>query len=243
MLHRQSSAVNQQANMSSLPAVLVAIDGIDGAGKTTQAQLLAERLNRAGLSTVTSKEPTDGKWGAELRATASAGRLSADRELELFLLDRKEHVRTLIEPSLRSGTSVILDRYYYSTAAYQGVRGMDPVEILDKNRAFAPTPDIAFFIDVPARMGLDRIRKRGDVANHFEREDNLSACARVFDSLRSPEIRRIDGRASIEEVHESIWSSLKSGPLFRVHCAKAHYKDECEPAFCALFPTCTYPRL
>ena len=67
-----------------------------------------------------------GRWGKELRESAQTGRRSIEEELELFLKDRREHVNELILPRLRQGCVVIVDRYYFSTAAYEGARGLDP---------------------------------------------------------------------------------------------------------------------
>src|SRR5690606_40002062 len=83
--------------------ILVAIEGIDGSGKSTQAGLLTDVLSAAGLRVCRTREPTDGQWGAELRRSAVEGRLSPERELELFMLDRREHVETCIAPAIARG--------------------------------------------------------------------------------------------------------------------------------------------
>ena len=74
------------------PGVLVAVEGIDGAGKTTQVERLTELFTREGYSVVRTKEPTDGPWGRKLRESATTGRLSPEDELDTFLRDRREHV-------------------------------------------------------------------------------------------------------------------------------------------------------
>ena len=98
--------------------LLIAIDGIDGAGKTTQVEFLRKVFSDAGMEVVCSKEPTDGEWGSKLRESAQNGRLSLEDELDLFVKDRRDHVETLITPELEAGKIVILDRYYYSTITY-----------------------------------------------------------------------------------------------------------------------------
>ena len=103
--------------------LLIAFDGIDGASKTTQVALLADFLASKG-ETIRSKEPTDGKWGQIIRNAAANGRLPLEEELRVLIEDRKEHVRDLILPALSKGKAVILDRYFYSTIAYQGSRGV-----------------------------------------------------------------------------------------------------------------------
>jgi len=192
---------------------LIVFDGIDGAGKTTQTSILAESLNRYGYDVVTSKEPTSGKWGQRLRDSAAKGRLAPGEELVLFMEDRMEHVRDLIAPSLAAGKIVVLDRYYFSTAAYQGALGMDPEKILAQNEAFAPKPDILFLLEVTPRVGLARIAGRGDVANHFEKEDNLLRCAEIFSAIDRPFLRHTDATRSIKDVGDEVLWAVCEGPI------------------------------
>jgi dTMP kinase len=193
--------------------VLIAIEGIDGAGKTTQAERLAAALTNAGHSVVRTKEPTDSKWGRQLRASALSGRLGADEELELFLKDRQEHVRAVLQPALERGQVVIVDRYYFSTVAYQGVRGLDPKEILERNEAFAPKPELLVLLEVDARVGLQRIRQRGDKANTFEQEASLRAVGKIFAQLELPYLMRVNGTLPPEDITAGVLEVLYDGPL------------------------------
>lgn len=120
----------------------IVLEGIDGSGKTTQARWLAEALRQKGYEVVLTREPSDGPLGRRLRRylAASPRRLSSELELAWFLADRRDHVETIIRPALEQGKVVISDRYYYSSAAYQGARGLDPEAILRLNEAFAPGP-------------------------------------------------------------------------------------------------------
>lgn len=184
--------------------VLIVFEGIDGAGKTTQARNLAASLRAQGLEVVESKEPTHGPAGKRLRESAATGRLSAEEELELFMLDRRDHVRELIEPGLRKGCVVIVDRYYFSTAAYQGARGMDFERILELNEEFAPQPDLLFILEVRPTVGRQRIASRGDTANHFEGEIELAASADIFHKIQRPYASHINGEHSIAEIQHAI---------------------------------------
>lgn len=194
--------------------VLVALEGIDGAGKTTQAARL-EAAIRSGrrFEVVRTKEPTDGQWGQLLRASASTGRLSPEEELALFLKDRREHVDNLITPALAAGKVVIVDRYYFSTVAYQGARGMDPAELLRLNEAFAPEPDLLVHLDVDEEEGIRRIRARGDQQNVFEQAESLRESARIFRWLDFPYLARIQGTLPVEDITAGILELLYSGPL------------------------------
>lgn len=192
---------------------LIALEGIDGSGKTTQAALLGERLRREGLSVVLSKEPTQGPWGRKIRESKTTRRMEPELELHAFINDRKEHVADLIDPSLVRGQVVVIDRYYFSTVAYQGARGLDPKKLLEQNEAFAPRPDLLVILEVKPALGLERIAGRGDKADLFEKADNLQRAAAIFASLEGAHVLRIDGTKPIAEIHEEIWRALRAGPL------------------------------
>jgi dTMP kinase len=186
------------------PGFLIAIEGIDGAGKTTRAKVLQESLSKRGFRAVYTREPTNGKWGTLLRNSAETGRLSIEEELELFLKDRREHVNEFILPHLRDGFVVIVDRYYFSTAAYQGARGLDPQELLRQNEEFAPEPDLLVLMDLDVDQGLGRVRTRGDRANLFEQTESLRRAREIFLSLQKPYLLKIDAAKEPEEILERI---------------------------------------
>jgi len=182
------------------PGWLVVVEGIDGAGKSTVVRALAGHCAQRGLACVTGSEPTRGEWGMKLRRSMTEGRLTLDEELALFLKDRAEHVEQLIRPSLAAGKVVLLDRYYLSTAAYQGARGADPAVILEMNERFAPQPDLVLLLDFDPDGGLARIRARGDAPNTFEEAEQLRAVREIFLGLQRPFIRRVDASLPAQEV-------------------------------------------
>jgi dTMP kinase len=187
--------------------LFIVIEGIDGTGKSTQSKRLAEWFRSRGREVVLSREPTDGPWGKKLRESATTGRLSAEEELECFLNDRREHVEMSIKPALAEGKVVILDRYYFSTMAYQGARGFDPAEIRLRNEAFAPQPDLLLILDLSVESAHGRIGARGDTANEFEQRDTLSRCREIFLSLRDePFACVIDAELSLNVVTADILS-------------------------------------
>lgn len=185
--------------------LFIVIEGIDGTGKSTQASRLGEWFHAQGREVVVSREPTAGPWGKKVRESAASGRLSPEEELEYFLNDRRQHVEELIAPSLAAGKVVILDRYYFSTMAYQGARGFDPSEIRRQNEAFAPVPDRLLILDLDVDSALERIGARGDTANEFEKRENLERCQEIFLSLRGEDfVRVIDSHGTLDEVAERI---------------------------------------
>ncbi|MGI0148922.1 MAG: dTMP kinase, partial [Thermoplasmata archaeon] len=141
--------------------VLIAVEGIDGMGKSTQVDRLVARLGAAGRPAVATREPTDGPWGRRIRALAREGRrdVSPEDELDWFLRDRMEHVESVIRPALRAGRIVVTDRYYFSTMAYQGALGIDPQRIREMNEALFPRPHLVILLRGEARLGLARIAR------------------------------------------------------------------------------------
>ena len=189
--------------------LFIVIEGIDGTGKSTQASRLGEWFRAQGREVVVSREPTAGPWGKKVRESAASGRLSPEEELEYFLNDRRQHVEELIAPSLAAGKVVILDRYYFSTMAYQGARGFDPSEIRRQNEAFAPVPDRLLILDLDVDSALERIGARGDTANEFEKRENLERCQEIFLSLRGEDfVRVIDSHGTLDEVAERIRAAV-----------------------------------
>ena len=194
-----------QPTTQPIPGQLIVIEGIDGTGKSTQATMLANHLRDFGHEVVQSFEPTNGPWGSKLRASATTGRLSINEELDLFLKDRRQHVEELIHPTMARDGIVVLDRYYFSTMAYQGARGIDPTTIRNTNETFAPVPDILLILDLPVDIALNRIGVRDGEANEFEKRESLQFCRDLFLSLKNePFAHIIDASVSINDVHKAI---------------------------------------
>jgi dTMP kinase len=191
------------------PGFFIAIEGIDGAGKTTQAHLLQAALQQMGFPVIRTKEPTTGKYGQILRDSALTGRLSAEEEVEVFVKDRREHVDSLIIPELKAGKIVIVDRYYFSTAAYQGCRGLNPEELLIRNEAFAPEPDLLVVIDIDPKLGLDRIRTRGDRANLFEKDSTLKKARAIFKNIQRSYKFVVDGSLTAEDIKTILLGEIR----------------------------------
>ena len=194
---------------SRIQGILIAMEGIDGTGKSTQLKLLGRYLRVRGCPVVETREPTDGPYGRKIRELfLSRAGTPPEEELELFIEDRRQHVVEVIEPALAQGSIVLTDRYYLSTAAYQGAAGIDPAEIFSRNQ-FAPEPDLVLLLTLPLELGLVRIRQlRGEVLNDFEQEDQLRQVAELFDSFQHPFIRRIDADAPLEVVAGEIEAAV-----------------------------------
>ena len=190
--------------------LLIAFEGIDGTGKSTQLPLLAAWLRGQGCAVVETREPTDGPYGREIRALyRDRSRVSRERELELFVLDRRQHVTECILPALEQGRIVLTDRYYFSTAAYQGAGGSDPAAIFAAN-AFAPEPDLVLLLTLPVGEGVARIRDlRGETLNDFEQQEQLEKVAALFASFPHDCIVRIQAARPVAAVQAAIREAVR----------------------------------
>jgi dTMP kinase len=180
--------------------LLVVVEGVDGSGKSSVLKHLVAHCATLPVEVVQSREPTDGPFGKRLRESALSGRFSMEEELDLFIADRLQHVAEVIAPALDRGALILLDRYYFSTAAYQGARGADPAAVLALNEAFAPQPDLVLLLDCPPVQTLERIKARGGGVDAFEKLEELEAVQRIFLSINRPFLRRIDASLCEETV-------------------------------------------
>jgi dTMP kinase len=195
--------------MINCPGTLIVFEGIDGSGKTTQLNACAGWLAGLGYSIAKLREPTDGPYGHKLRLSARSGRLSAEEERDLFVLDRTWNVENNISPAIRRGDTILLDRYYFSSIAYQGARGLDLDDIRRRNEAIAPIPDLVLLFDLSPEIAATRIQQnRGEALNLFERLDYLETVREIFLSLADRFIVRIHAEKSEEEVQREVREAI-----------------------------------
>lgn len=196
----------------------LALEGIDGSGKSTQLQLLLERLRARGVKCRGTREPSDGPVGAMIRQILT-GRVTADNRViaGLFAADRLDHLvnrRDGILEQVRSGVTVVTDRYYFSSYAYHSV-DVDMDWVIDSNRLSAELlrPDATIFLDVPVRRALERIGQNRSHTELFEKEDRLTATREkyleAFERLRDREtVAVIDAGGDVETVAERVWAAV-----------------------------------
>lgn len=189
-------------------AQLIVFEGIDGSGKTSLSRMFHAQLLAGGTNATWLREPTDSPLGLKIRRLAQEkDAIAITQELELFIADRRWDVETNILPALRSGTTVVMDRYYYSNACYQGARGLELEGILRANRSFAPEPGIVFIIDVEVERALARIHlAREGVAKLFEKKDFLEKVRANYLALRGANLVLIDGNPALDQVMGSVLS-------------------------------------
>jgi len=168
-------ASTDRATPPARRGLLLALEGGEGAGKSTQARLLSIWLRDQGYDVVSTQEPGATKVGMRLRAmlldTANAG-LSPRAEALMYAADRAEHVSSVIEPALARGGVVVTDRYVDSSLAYQGTgRKLPLVDVARINRwaTGGLTPDLTILLDLPPETGL---RRRARSADRLEAEPN-----------------------------------------------------------------------
>ena len=196
------------------PLFLV-LEGIDGAGKTTMATRLAERLAGEGLEVVRLVEPTNGPIGTEIRRRAREGPpLAPEDELRMFLDDRRANVKENVLPALARKAVIVQDRSFLSTVAYQGARpelGRTPADLVALHEAM-PKPDAILLLDLDVETGLARVSKRGK-GDAFEERAYLERVLANFRSLATEvggsRVHTIDASRSPDEVARSIWSLVE----------------------------------
>ena len=181
--------------------ILIVFEGIDGGGKTSQAKRLEDVLRDKGFDTIYFREPSDSRWGRAIREKALENdSLTPQEELDLFLNDRRENVEKNLKPALAAHRIVILDRYYFSTMAYQGAKGLDPEQIRKTNEGFAVLPDLVFILDLDPAKGLKRTEGRQQRDLLFEREDYLINVRDIFQGLEGDEFFHLDALRPMEDV-------------------------------------------
>ena len=202
--------------MNSKKGLFIVFEGIDGAGKTTQAELLEEHLRSKGRRVARTAEPTAFESGVELRR-ALGGKISkTESEMALmFVLDRiahNTHPEEGISALLERGYDVICDRYYYSTLAYQGhATDYEWVKSMNLLCPDIRKPDICLYLDLTPSQSLERISKGRESVEIYENEQTLTkvrdSFISVFEDLRESEnIAIIDAFRSVDEISDEICS-------------------------------------
>ncbi|RLG10705.1 MAG: dTMP kinase [Thaumarchaeota archaeon] len=181
--------------------LLISLEGVDGAGKTTIARRLVRWLRGRGVEARYTREPTGGPYGRLLRRLAHGRRVDPRVEALLFAADRLYHLERIVEPLLGEGYVVVSDRYLHSSLAYQGASVGDLGWVEELNR-FARRPDLGILLDVRPEVGLGRLRGR---RSRFEREEFLGRVREVY--LRyvdRGDLLRVDAEKPLEEVFSEV---------------------------------------
>jgi dTMP kinase len=203
---------------------LIVFEGAEGAGKTTQIRILAERLTNAGVSCVGVREPGGTPVGDEIRDIVlhQDEELTAATEALLFIASRAELIARQIVPSLEKLDVVLVDRFFLSTYAYQIVgRGLPEPEVRAANRLATAglVPDLTLLLDVHASHGLGRADARGK-RDKIERSGDAfhEKVGNAFRQFADPKWQRshpecgpiqlIDGSGDETTVHEQVVSAL-----------------------------------
>jgi dTMP kinase len=181
----------------------IVFEGVDGSGKSTQIELLSMKLRDEGVDHVLEREPSDGSIGRFIRHYAEAGDryLSPQSEALLFTADRFEHSKR-IEQILEQGTTVVCDRYYHSTLAYQGAAGVD-VAWLRELQKFALKPDLILLLDVDPERSL--LRVSGRTLTVFENRSYLMQVRDLYLGFaKDGEMRLLDTARPVDEVEAEV---------------------------------------
>ncbi len=207
--------------MSAAPApppprgVFVTVEGVEGAGKTTQVALLAERLRRCGREVQVVREPGGTPLAEEARRLFLDPSLALGPATELFLVlvARADLVQRVVRPALAAGATVLADRFDLSTRAYQiGGRGLPEADVVAANRLATGglCPDLVVVLDVPPEVGQARHAAAGKLKDRMELADGAFH-RRVADTFRQatgPAILHVPADRGAEEIHATVWAEL-----------------------------------
>ena len=189
---------------------MIVLEGIDGAGTTTQLHRLGDWLSEQGQNTHLTWEPTDGLIGSQIRSLlrGTTGPVEPNVMALLFAADRLDHLAVEVEPRLKAGIHVLCDRYVGSSLAYQGMAS--DIDWVRQINSRARTPDLTIYLDVRPGVAMERIEVRdGERRELFEKRDLLEKIGAAYNSLYSvggtpPRgVIVVDGEASPDEVFEA----------------------------------------
>jgi dTMP kinase len=216
-----------------VPMPLITFEGSEGCGKSTQVRLLAERLTKAGVPLLVTREPGGTPIGEQIRhllqfAPESVA-MTPETELLLFEASRSQLVREIIQPALERGTVVISDRFADSTTVYQGVARRLDHEMVGHLNSFAVGscwPDLTFVLDIDVETARARMMRRVRPVTGIDRmeQEPLKFYEAVCEAYRQLAVREphrihlIDAARSIEEIEQEIWGiiSTRFGQLARM---------------------------
>ncbi len=168
-------------------SMFITFEGPEGSGKSTQIKLLRQYLADRGVPVVTTREPGGTPAGDRIRSVLldkDCGNLEPETELFLMLAQRSEHLRKVILPALQAGKTVLCDRYFDSSMAYQGyARGLMPERVRNIHETFLPgfLPDLTVLLRMPPEKGLDRARHGGNKQLDRIESETLAFHQRVLD--------------------------------------------------------------
>ena len=203
------------------PGRFIALEGGEGAGKSTQARLLAETLRERGLEVVTTREPGGTRGAEAIRAllldTQGDG-WEPEAEALLFAAARADHVARLIRPAIERGAWVVCDRFLDSSRAYQGGGlGLEDADILMLHRfgSGGLVPDLTILIEVEAREVAQRLARRDEGADDRiggrdrEFHERVASAFQRFADAEPERFSQVDGSGSIDATHRAILAAVE----------------------------------
>lgn len=194
------------------PGLFIVFEGLDGTGKSTQIQKLLLYLKKNNFEVDSFYQPTHGDWGKKLRELFKKGHIVPIREeIQYSVNDRRESVNNQILPSLKKNNIVLLDRYFWSNAAYQGILNEPYDYVLKQNEEF-PEPDIIIYFEIEVETANKRIlNERKEIPNQYETINHLTQSKKIFDQIMAD--KSFTGKLIIiqaGETPENVFNQIKN---------------------------------
>ncbi len=215
----ESCVKKGEAMSTDQRGTFIALEGIDGSGKSTQIRMLSDWLQERQISVYVTMEPTDGPIGTMIRQILT-GRMQADPRViaALFTADRLDHLLNEVNGivhKIRAGTSVIMDRYYFSSYAYQSVDiPMEQLILANAQSSEILRPDVNIFIDIEPELAMERIAQNRFHRELFEEKSRLASVREkymeAFERLKDTEkVVMIDGNQDQKKVAQDIQAAVQ----------------------------------
>lgn len=200
--------------MNPVKSKFIVFEGIDGSGKSTQCLLLYDYISSLNVPVRLLAEPTDSRYGQKIKKMLQSGQtVPVEEQIRLFIEDRRHDLNHNIRPCIKNNITIVMDRYFYSNAAYQGSKEISPAEIIRRNLELGfPVPDRVYYIDIQPVIAMERIIARNGHGNTemFEKVSFLEKVRENFNLVKDDRFLKINGSMAPEKIFRIIQKDFLS---------------------------------
>jgi len=201
--------------------LFVVYEGIDGCGKSSVATAVHNIMVLKDFKSAYKAEPTNLYYGEKLRRASTSKRLGVNTEIQYFAEDRREDRDIILLPLLNAGYTVHLDRYVYSSIAYQGTtEGVSIKKVVEANAHVLLEPSICFIFDINPKTALERVTRNRSSATAYEKLTTLCRAQEIYDSFAASNIYHIDATKPLATIIEEVLLQI-----LNLHCNLQYEKN------------------